>query len=276
MKILGIDSTSKILSVAVSEKYLLRSEIIDENSHKHMANIINNVDKALKEAKIDIKDIDMFTANLGPGDFTGTRIGLSIIKMFSKISNKKICGISAIESSLVSTISNNYAYILAKLANGVKIYAITLMDVRNKQIYYSLYNIDKKKDHQKELLKNGKNFYIKDLFVSLDVGDNLEQSDKIVEKISDQIVRYGNDEKFLQKLLILSGNFFINYPEMDKNLENNIKDKCEGFNFFTDRSSLFTKASALNYISYIKYIDNIQSLPAFPIYVRDFVSFKKQ
>jgi tRNA threonylcarbamoyl adenosine modification protein YeaZ len=276
MKILGIDSTSKILSVAVSEKYLLRSEIIDKDGLKHMANIINNVDNALKEAKIDIKDIDMFTANLGPGDFTGTRIGLSIIKMLAKISNKKIYGIGAIESSLVSNILNNYAYVLSKLKSGFKVYVLTLMDVRNKQIYYSLYNIDKKMEHKKELLKNGRNFYIQDLFVSLVAGDNLEQSDKIFERISDQIIGYGDGDYFLRKLLMLSGNFFINYPEMDKGLENTIKDKCKGFDFFTDRSSTFTKASVLNYISYIKYMDNIPSLPAFPIYVRDFVSFKKQ
>ncbi len=276
MKILGIDSTTKILSVAVSEKYLLRSEVVDENSQKHMANIIHNIDKALKEAKIDIGDIDLFCSNLGPGDFTGTRIGLSILKMFSRISLKQFYGISAIESSMVSTILKNYENIMSKLAKGIKITLIPLMDVRNNQIYFSIYRVDNKKENIKTSVKKAKAFInIKDLSISLVEGEKLEDSDKIVERISEKIISESQSEDLLKKSIILSGNFFVHYPDMDTCLKNKLKDISNKDVFFTDRSTKFTTASVLNYISYARFMNNIKSLPAFPIYVRDFAAFKK-
>ena len=83
MNILSVDSSTRKLSVAVSRNEELLSEAVDHTSMKHMVIIMGLLDRALFKAKLTLGDIDAFGVNIGPGDFTGTRVGVSVIKILS-------------------------------------------------------------------------------------------------------------------------------------------------------------------------------------------------
>jgi len=98
MKILGIDTSSKFLSFALCED----ERIIVEESHlldrKHSSLLVPKIKHMLGGLGVCIKDIDAFVIGLGPGSFTGLRIGVSTVKGFG-ISTKKPCvGISSLDS----------------------------------------------------------------------------------------------------------------------------------------------------------------------------------
>ncbi len=152
MKILAIDSTSKNLSICISDDNDILSSVNDYRSLKHMENIIGNIDKAFMNLPFGIHDIDLFAVNLGPGDFTGSRIGISVIKTFSMLSEKDAFGFNALDAFAVSSLFKNLKKIERKIASGGRVIITPLMDVRNHEIYFSIYEAV---ISEGELLQNG-------------------------------------------------------------------------------------------------------------------------
>lgn len=139
MKILGIDSTSENLSICVSSNDTILSSINDRTSLKHMKNIINNIRKVFSNLPFTIQDIELFAVNLGPGDFTGSRIGISIIKTFSMLAEREAIGLNALDVFALSSFFKNIDRIRKKLSKNEKIIIAPLMDVRNQEIFFSIY-----------------------------------------------------------------------------------------------------------------------------------------
>ena len=87
MKILGLDSTANICTVAVSDDQKLISEIKVNAGNTHSETLLPAVEQVLKLSGTDIDEIELFACSVGPGSFTGVRIGAATIKglAFSKI-----------------------------------------------------------------------------------------------------------------------------------------------------------------------------------------------
>ena len=98
MKILGIDTTSNILSVAVSEDDIILGENTIDNSTNHSPKLVPMIDELLNRLNIDISQIDMFACSIGPGSFTGIRIGLGLAKSMAQANDKLIVGIPTLLS----------------------------------------------------------------------------------------------------------------------------------------------------------------------------------
>lgn len=93
MNILALDSSTKNFSVAVAstEKILASSEF---KTDKVLSDsIIPVIDSVLKRSRLELKDIDGFAVGLGPGSFTGLRIGLATVKGFVLAARKPVVGI---------------------------------------------------------------------------------------------------------------------------------------------------------------------------------------
>lgn len=84
---------------------------------------ISEVDKALKEAKLDPKQISKIIVTIGPGSYTGVRIALTIAKVY--------CSMLHIELVPVTTLE-----ILAG-TSGKK---LSIIDARSKMVYYGVYD----------------------------------------------------------------------------------------------------------------------------------------
>ena len=108
MKILAIDTSSKICSVAVLEDKDIITEKHINNEITHSQKLMPMIDEVLKECKLAIKDFDLFACSIGPGSFTGVRIGVSTIKAFCDVTNIPAVGINSLESLACNVLNTNF------------------------------------------------------------------------------------------------------------------------------------------------------------------------
>lgn len=99
MKILAIDTSTNVASAAVLEDGRLLGEYTVNNKKKtHSQKLMVMIDTLLKDIDADIQDIDLFAAAVGPGSFTGLRIGVATIKALAHACQKPVIGVSTLES----------------------------------------------------------------------------------------------------------------------------------------------------------------------------------
>lgn len=171
MKILSIDTSSKICSVAILEdkKAIFKKHINDEKSHSQ--NLMSLIKEAFDLSCLNLDDIDLFCVAKGPGSFTGIRIGIATIKGFIDIDSKDVIGITSLEG-LVYNLYQNSQYTIT--SND---FVCSMIDAKNENVYYGLFQFKNDKftlvgeyiaDHIKkilELLKENQNQETKLFFI---------------------------------------------------------------------------------------------------------------
>ena len=80
MKILYIDTTTPDLVVAVVDDNSIVNVTAPSVGVHHSEMLCNKVEEALKQAQIDFSDLSAYACAIGPGSFTGIRIGISTVK----------------------------------------------------------------------------------------------------------------------------------------------------------------------------------------------------
>jgi len=80
MKILGIDTATDILGIALTEDRRLITEYRSNLKKAHAEKLIDSIDKVLSDVQCDLNALDCIAISNGPGSFTGLRIGLSAVK----------------------------------------------------------------------------------------------------------------------------------------------------------------------------------------------------
>lgn len=98
MKILSIDTSSTICSVALLEDLKVLKELYIDDANTHSTKLMPLIDELLKSQNLTIQDIDLFACGIGPGSFTGIRIGVSTIKAFADVTCKPVIGVTSLES----------------------------------------------------------------------------------------------------------------------------------------------------------------------------------
>lgn len=126
MKILAVDSSAKSASVAVAENGRLISECFVNNALTHSRTLMPMVDNALSQADMSLNDIDALCVNVGPGSFTGIRIGVAAVKGLAAADNKPCAGVSTLESTAYNFADENCIVCAA-------------MDARCNQVYTALF-----------------------------------------------------------------------------------------------------------------------------------------
>lgn len=129
MKILAVDSSAKSASVAVTESGRLISECFVNNALTHSRTLMPMVENALSQADMTIKDIDAFCVNVGPGSFTGIRIGVAAVKGLAICDNIPCAGVSTLES-IAYNFTDEDCIVCAS------------MDARCNQVYTALFRCD--------------------------------------------------------------------------------------------------------------------------------------
>lgn len=128
MKILGIDSSAKSASVAITENGKIISSFYINTGLTHSQTLMPMLDNVLKCASLTLDDIDAVAVNKGPGSFTGIRIGVAAAKGIADTKNIKTIGISTLESMAYNLVSSNCI-------------AVAVMDARCAQVYTALFRI---------------------------------------------------------------------------------------------------------------------------------------
>ncbi|KNZ40536.1 tRNA (adenosine(37)-N6)-threonylcarbamoyltransferase complex dimerization subunit type 1 TsaB [Acetobacterium bakii] len=98
MNILTIDTSTIVASAAILNEDKLIGEVVINHQKKHSEKMMVAIDHLLSDGGLSIKDIDVFGVVVGPGSFTGLRIGMATIKGFAQALNKPVVGVSTLES----------------------------------------------------------------------------------------------------------------------------------------------------------------------------------
>jgi tRNA threonylcarbamoyladenosine biosynthesis protein TsaB len=91
--ILSIETATRAGSIAVSRGHALLAAQRGDASNSQSAHLLQIVGNVLEEAGVTLNEIDIFAAALGPGSFTGLRIGLATVKSFAATLKRQCVGV---------------------------------------------------------------------------------------------------------------------------------------------------------------------------------------
>ena len=127
MKILALDSSAVVGTVALCEDQKLIAHYTLNTGNTHSQTLRPRVESVLKLAEWEIGDIDLFAVSHGPGSFTGVRIGISTVKGLAFGKNIPCAGVSTLEA-------------LAYTLRGVNGLICPVMNARRSQVYNALFS----------------------------------------------------------------------------------------------------------------------------------------
>ena len=128
MKILGIDTTTKFLCLGVYDGTRVYEYNLEVGIRLSSLLAIT-IKRVLDALGWRINDIDYFACGIGPGSFTGIRVGLATIKGLGWSLNKSIVGISTLD-------------ILAKGVRGADRFIVSIIDAKRNLVYCSVYKTE--------------------------------------------------------------------------------------------------------------------------------------
>lgn len=128
MRILGIDSSAKSASVALTDGDKLVGSFYTNTGLTHSQTLMPMVESLLKYSGVSLDSIDLIAVNKGPGSFTGIRIGVAAAKGIADVKKIPVYGASTLGSM---------AYNLA----DTDCIACCAMDARCSQVYNAFFDI---------------------------------------------------------------------------------------------------------------------------------------
>lgn len=137
MRILGLDSSGIVASVAVVEDDVLVAEYTINYKKTHSQTLLPMLDEIVKMTELDLESIDAIAVAAGPGSFTGLRIGSATAKGLGLALKKPLVAIPTVEG---------LAYNLYDTPGLI----CPIMDARRKQVYTGIYRFT---DHRLETVE---------------------------------------------------------------------------------------------------------------------------
>lgn len=134
MKILGLDSSGLVASVAVVEDEELLAEYTVNYKKTHSQTLLPMLDEISKMIQLEMESLDAIAVAAGPGSFTGLRIGSATAKGFGLALKKPIIPVPTLDA-------------LAYNLYDHKDYICPIMDARRNQVYTGVYYFEKQKMH---------------------------------------------------------------------------------------------------------------------------------
>ena len=138
MKILGLDSSGIVASVAIVEDDVLIAEYTVNYKKTHSQPLLPMLDEIAKMTELDLNSIDAIVVAAGPGSFTGLRIGSATAKGLGLALKKPLIAIPTVEG---------LAYNLYDISGLI----CPIMDARRKQVYTGIYRFT---DHQLKVVED--------------------------------------------------------------------------------------------------------------------------
>lgn len=187
MKILSIDTSSQNCSIAIVEtNYNDTNKILDnsfsiiafKNSNDertHSQKLMPMMEEIFHKSNLSLNDIDLLACCVGPGSFTGIRIGMATIKAFCDSRNIPIVGITSLESLAYNVDKNGYIF--------------PIIDAKNQNIYSAaFYN------------GNEENFSLKIDYFADNIYNALNKFSNIISK-DNQLCFVGNGSVLFKDLI---------------------------------------------------------------------------
>ena len=203
MKILVIETTGKYGSASVidDEGRIWSAESREEMNH--LRGIISLIDEALAAAGITKNDLTHIAASIGPGSFTGIRIGVTTARTMAQMLDIPCIAVSSIEALAEGALSD--------AISADALYVVPIINARRHQTYGAIYEAEFTSDYEHQTLCNvseEKQYMIEELLGKIDgktaffTGDGIDAYKDIIEatlpagtyKYADEAVRYQSAE----------------------------------------------------------------------------------
>ena len=127
MLILAISTSSKICSVALLENNTKLKELNIDNLKTHSENLVPLIDELLVSTNKTVSEIGLIACDVGPGSFTGIRIGISTAKAIAEVNQIPVVSCSSLEGLSYNLNSNSSTL-------------CSLIDARNNQVYCGIFD----------------------------------------------------------------------------------------------------------------------------------------
>ena len=129
MIVLAIDTSTDAVSVAInnSKQLLASAHVTSDRRHAELlAPMISNV---CAQADVSMREVDVVAVDVGPGLFTGMRVGIASAKTISQVLGVPIVGVSRLD-------------ILARSVTTTERVVLSTIDARRGELYWAMYRND--------------------------------------------------------------------------------------------------------------------------------------
>ncbi|KJS88871.1 MAG: hypothetical protein JM58_00160 [Peptococcaceae bacterium BICA1-8] len=127
MIILSIDSATPVAGVALIDNNKILAENFLNTGNTHSEKLLPLIKQTLEGAKLELKNIDGIAVSIGPGSFTGLRIGLATAKALSQVTGIKLVAIPTLDA-------------LAQNLAGIDQLVCPILNARKGEVYTALYH----------------------------------------------------------------------------------------------------------------------------------------
>jgi len=132
LRIFAVDTSSNAATAALLEDDILLGEYILNHKKTHSQKIMPIIDEIFKSSELKPADIDIYAVSIGPGSFTGLRIGVATVKALAHAVDKPIIEVGTLEA-----MAYNIPYSQHTLC--------PIMDARRSQVYNAIYKWENEK-----------------------------------------------------------------------------------------------------------------------------------
>lgn len=244
MKILAVDTSSKNCSVSIIEvdnnekqKFNVIISENNDNEKTHSQKLMPMIDEIFNKTGLTLDNIDLLACCLGPGSFTGIRIGIATVKAFADVKNIPTVGVTSLESLAYNTWDSSNADCIV----------CPIIDCKNENVYSALFS---RKD-----------------YTYTQIGDNIADNinnvlDKFISTLSDKI---GNEQTF-EITFIGDGSILYKDLIITKFSENETLKNCK----LTFSNDNIQSSISLTKCAYEKYLNGLfgDSNYISPLYLR--------
>ncbi len=129
MRILAVDSSAKACSVALTDDKKIIGSFFINTALTHSQTLVPMIDALLRNTAVSLDSVDVLAVSVGPGSFTGVRIGVAAVKGIAMPLNKKCAAVSTLEA-----MAHNYV--------GEDCIVCAAMDARRNQVYNALFRVE--------------------------------------------------------------------------------------------------------------------------------------
>lgn len=215
MKTLAIDTSSKRCSVCIFDDNNILTNLFNDDERTHSVKLMPMIDKAFRETSLTLDDISLLSCAIGPGSFTGVRIGVATIKAFADVKKIPIVGVSSLES---------LAYNVKEMSLNSGALVCSLIDAKNENVYCGLYSFSEDTCTQEAIFAENIHTTVNKISEFLN-NSNVENSSGVEKKYSksnfSNIIFVGDGSKVYSELLSSS---FKNstFASDEQNIQNGV------------------------------------------------------
>ncbi len=132
--ILNIETSSPVCSVALAENGFVLASKVGVNQQDHAVSLSVLIQELLSECKTDIHSLDAIAVSIGPGSYTGLRIGVSVAKGICYGADKPIIAISTLQTMALQ-VSKNYKELTSET------WLCPMIDARRMEVYCGMFDM---------------------------------------------------------------------------------------------------------------------------------------